>query len=461
MVEISRLSLFFLTALSLTACDKAGLNASRELISNSINNTSPGEKLNVAQSIPSLEDLVENSNPKVDVDAGFLKATTQALELDAEVLTAKSILEASKATLRTTSAGSETKINATVLGGAEDISDERIGIAAILTADRVLYDGGILEARVATDTLIVKSAEQAYFATLDERALVYVNAWIELDQYTELSKLIESRLSVLEPLLAQFESVASAGVGDVGQVTAARRTASAILVAKARVSAKYQLARTAFINRFGRLPINVRYNAPQLPKKLYTKSPEKLAQKSPMLLSKYLEYRAAEAAVVAITAQDNVEIAFRAKLQRPFGGSNSNSDESIGFVLTKNFYQGNQLLAQIDRAEATAEAKSAGVSANFKDAKLKIRSARAVIKSLGESIDLARRVAQICREEIDYLRKQLIIGGSSLEKVLSAEVRLYEAESQEITFVAERRKAEASIMAVTGHYSHTFGANSK
>jgi hypothetical protein len=63
---------------------------------------------------------------------------------------------------------------------------------------------------------------------------------------------------------------------------------------------------------------------------------------------------------------------------------------------------------------------------------------------------LARKNAKITADEIVYLRKQLIIGGSTLDEVLSAEARLYEAESKEINFIAEKRKAQLVILGYLG-----------
>ena len=37
-------------------------------------------------------------------------------------------------------------------------------------------------------------------------------------------------------------------------------------------------------------------------------------------------------------------------------------------------------------------------------------------------------------EEISYLRQQLVIGGSTLDSVLTAEAHLYDAEAKEINF---------------------------
>ena len=46
------------------------------------------------------------------------------------------------------------------------------------------------------------------------------------------------------------------------------------------------------------------------------------------------------------------------------------------------------------------------------------------------NIELARDNAKVSADEILYLRQQLVIGGSTLDSVLSAEARLYEAEAK-------------------------------
>ena len=62
------------------------------------------------------------------------------------------------------------------------------------------------------------------------------------------------------------------------------------------------------------------------------------------------------------------------------------------------------------------------------------------------AISMARENAKVTTDEIRYLKQQLIIGGSTLDSVLSAEARLYEAEA-EINFIAEQRKAHLLILA--------------
>lgn len=440
-------------AFTLMACEQLGALKIMDAVPASF--TSPSNNNNSDASLPALdlEELVVGSRSKVEFDAGFVKALAQAVEQDPDVKAAKNESEASIAKVRATETGRDTQINATVLGGIEDLTEETVGVAAILKANRMLYDGGMLGARIDADTYFAKAVDQVYLLRRSESASDLAHTWIDLELFQSLTDLINRRLSVLDPLLSQLEKVASSGVGDVSQVVSAQRIVSSILVAEADVAANYQQAKITFVNGFGRLPGKVSYGSAWISEAIPTSTPKALVERSPGLLSHYWAYRAAEASVVAVKAQDNFNIGLSAQLQRPFGGSGANSDESVGFVLTKKLYQGDQLSSQISNAEATVKARAAQVLAGYRESELIISGARETIKSLDVAIKLARKNAASSQDEIDYLRKQLIIGGSTLESVLSAEARLYSAESKEIGFVADRRKAEVAILAISGIFS--------
>ena len=449
-----------MSTMVLISCEKAVFSLLTDNASASSNHTDSDKKREgLPPTILSMEELTENRRIKVDVDAGFVKAILQAIDQSPDVLAAENEVAVSRAKLSTTEAGRGTQFKATALGGVEDVSDETVGVAAILTANRMLYDGGILEAKIDSDRFYSRAAEQAYLAVRGERAFTLSRSWVELEKYQSLKDLIDSRLSVLDPLLVQLEKIAVAGVGDVSQVAQAQRIVSTILVAETEVSQGYEQAKIAFLNAFGSLPVKARYPAALISKQVPTSTVKQIAEKSPGLMSEYWAYRAAEAAVVAIKAQDKFSIGFEVKVQQPFGGSGVGSDESIGLALSKNFYQGEQLQSQVKRAESTAQVSAAQVTASYHKGELMILAARETIKSMDEAILLAKTNARSSREEIEYLRKQLIIGGSTLESVLSAEARLYEAESKEIGFTAERRKAESTILAISGIYSGDMNFN--
>ena len=79
------------------------------------------------------------------------------------------------------------------------------------------------------------------------------------------------------------------------------------------------------------------------------------------------------------------------------------------------------------------------------------------VASLTEAIQLAKENIAVTADEIAYLRRQLVIGGSTLDSVLQAEARLYDAEAKGIEFAVEKQKAEASILASLGLLAESFG----
>ena len=158
----------------------------------------------------------------------------------------------------------------------------------------------------------------------------------------------------------------------------------------------------------------------------------------------------------AIEAKDDFNIGFRARALKPFAGNGYDSDESIGLVARKTLFNGGMLESEIVVAKAIAESARSEVEAAYRQGVSIVRSAQQSIESMDKAITLAKENAKVTSEEIAYLRQQLIIGGSTLDSVLSAEARLYDAESKEITFRANKRRAELLIAATLGLLSSAF-----
>lgn len=397
-----------------------------------------------------LAELIGTSNARVDFSSGFSSAMRQAIDGDPEVLAVLKQAQAAEALLRTTKTGRDLKFDATVLGGVEDVTDEIAGVVGILSADRLLFDGGQLDAQIARDEYSSKAARATVDALRNERALKLAEAWIELEQYARLQEIINDRLMILEPLLVQLEQVAASGIGDVSQVAAAQRTVSLIRVTQTDVEEKYAQAKLAFKNSFGDLPWGVKYDAKRIENKIPKGDLKKNADKAPALLAAFYAYRAAEANAAMVRSSDTFNVSFQGKIQKPFGGSGYESDESIGLIATKNFFRGDQLKSRVDNAEASAASEAERVRSLYRTGDQSVLGAQQMIRSMDIAMALARENARITRDEIKYLKQQLVIGGSTLDSVLSAEARLYEAESKEIGFLAERRKAEAAIASAIG-----------
>ena len=83
------------------------------------------------------------------------------------------------------------------------------------------------------------------------------------------------------------------------------------------------------------------------------------------------------------------------------------------------------------QSKARAEAMSEELRTLYRQGDRTIRTSKQNIVN-GKGNTLAKRNAQVTANEIKYLRQQLVIGGSTLDSVLSAEARLYEAESKKL-----------------------------
>jgi len=406
-----------------------------------------------------LAGILMNSSASVDLGKGFKKSIASAVLSDPSIIAAADELDALAARVEATRSQKDFQFDGRLYGGVEDASDDTSGVAAVLTANRMIFDGGKIDAQISADEQRLIAARHSLQAQMDERALQLASVWVDLDRYEKLNGEIESRLLILNPLIEQLEKVANAGVGDVSQVAAAQRTVSAIRVTQTDVSERLAQTQVSFINAFGGLPAKASFEGGFIAKKVPGKITDEMVQAAPALLAQYANYLAAEADLKAVKARKSFDVGFETRVSKPFGGSEYDSKESIGLVLNKNFYDGGQLEADTAGAEARVEAALAQVNATYRAGERSVKTAQQTIKSMDKAINLAQDNAAVTADEISYLRKQLIIGGSTLESVLSAEARLYDAESKEINFQADKYNAQLTILSALGLLSKSLGLN--
>jgi outer membrane protein TolC len=337
------------------------------------------------------------------------------------------------------------------------VTDNTNGIAAVLSASKVMYDGGQILNTISAGEYSVQSALQGYHASLDERALDVGTAWVELERYQNLNALIAGRLAVLDPLIKQLEQIADAGVGDATQVAAAQRTVAMIRVTQTDVQERLAQAELSFKSRLGELPKKTMFDSVGVAKAVPQKVTHKMAMSAPSLLANYAAYLGALKGLEAAKARNSVSVGFETKVQRPFGQSGYDSDESIGIVVRKTLYNGDKLASEILTAQAAVDRQEANVKDIYRRGKKTLEAATQSILSMDKAIDMARSNAQALSDEIKLIRKQLIIGQSSLDSVLSAEARLYDAESKEIQFISDKRISQLQVLSAIGRLSLLVG----
>ena len=257
--------------------------------------------------------------------------------------------------------------------GIEDLTDETAGLAVVLDANKIIFDGGAIDAQILRDTFILEASRQDYISTLNDRANHFLDIWVDLEQYSALNANIERRLVVLNPLIEQLEKVAQAGVGDVSKVAAAQRTVSAIKVTQTDVAERLLQAQLSFENAFGFLPVGQKFDGELIKSAVPDQITNEIYLGAPALMAQYARYKATEAEILISRAKNDFNVGFQTRVSRPFSGSDFSSDESIGLVVRKDLYQGETLKLQIDNAKAEAVASIAATKATYREGKRRLK----------------------------------------------------------------------------------------
>ena len=404
-----------------------------------------------------LKDILGDSLATKNRGTDFTTSIAYALDTDPEILSKRREIAAKLASVGVAEAQKDFQVGTTLYGGIEDITDNEKGLALAINASRLVFDGGKLESQIESSVFDVEAAKMDLAATIDRRANELFRKWLELEKYKSLQAQIDKRLSVLDPLIDQLEKVAEAGIGDVSKVTAAQTTVSAIRAEKASVAEGLAQSQLDFSNAFGVLNNGIDFDYDFITNLVPPEINNGIVQNSPLLKSQYAIYQSSLARIKALRAKDGFDIGFEARAMRPFAGSGYNSDESVGLVGRKTLFNGGMLESEIKEAEAMAEANLARIKATHRDGAKRLEAALQNIESMDKAILIARENAKLTSDAIVYLRQQLIIGGSTLDSVLSAEARLYEAESKEIKLLTEKYKSQVFILSALGLLSGALG----
>ena len=466
---MSKLNLFtatniLLSSLFLSACELPNISQVKEVSASLINldklsgGGQPAKVSGVANYTPlPLDDILENSLANKNQGSDFVTSLKYAIETDHSINAKRRDIEAKLAAVAIANAQKDFQVGTTLYGGVEDVTDNTKGLAVALNASRLVFDGGKLDSQISSSMFEIEASKMELSAAIDQRARELCHTWLELEKYKSLQAQIDKRLSVLDPLIEQLEKVVEAGVGDVGKVTAAQRTVSAIRVEQTKVAEGLAQARLEFANSFGTLNQDIDFNYDLLSNLVPSDISDDLVQNAPLLKAQYANYQASLAKVRALKAKDGFEVGFEARAMMPFAGSEYSSDESIGLIGRKTLFNGGMLDSEIKEAESLAAARLARIKATYRTGSRSIRTAIQNIESMDKAILVAKQNAKLTSDEIVYLRQQLIIGGSTLDSVLSAEARLYEAESKEIKLLTEKYKSELDVVSTVGLLSRAIG----
>ncbi len=119
-------------------------------------------------------------------------------------------------------------------------------------------------------------------------------------------------------------------------------------------------------------------------------------------------------------------------------------------MISKTLFNGGLFDSEVEKAKTVSNARMETLKAQFRQGEKAIRNAEQAIKSMDKAISLSEGNLKGISDEITYHRQQLLIGGSTLDNILRAEARLYEAEADLINYEAQKRLAQLSIIGALG-----------
>ena len=116
------------------------------------------------------------------LEGDFKSIINSAVERDPMVITARKNLSAKHSAVKVTEAAKDFQIGGTVYGGVEDVSDETVGVAVVLDANRVVYDGGKLDLKIIASEIVAESARHELTSQINERVKILGGIWVDLER---------------------------------------------------------------------------------------------------------------------------------------------------------------------------------------------------------------------------------------------------------------------------------------
>ena len=98
------------------------------------------------------------------IDRGFSQTVATAVLKDPSVVSLSQRLTAQLAGYDVSKSQKDFQVSGAIYSGIEDISDNTSGVALVLSANRVVFDGGVIDARIMSQRYAVEAARQRLYA---------------------------------------------------------------------------------------------------------------------------------------------------------------------------------------------------------------------------------------------------------------------------------------------------------
>lgn len=329
------------------------------------------------------------------------------------------------------------------------------GVAGGLNLSQLVYDGGALGSAINRTTALALSAQAGRVVQGNEIALRAAQAWINLWQYSERLRLMQTRTSEMDTLVEQIERMATNGMLDKsllenaqGQIVDIKLEESLLIAGQAESYALFQ-------QFYKEKPENVTKPS-ELVSVAQARSFAQDWQEAPALKRQAAELLATQAAV------GEARSAFMPRAQLQAGAlspmeSGESTDLSLGLSLEYNFNDGGRRNKQLEAAEARVSALDAQLGYAQRGLEAELQAGLSQLASIQRAMPLLAKKLRLSQLEAKTSRSQMQTGQSNLRQLVEAEIEIYRAQDKQIAMQAERQILLLTIAARTGALSQIVG----
>lgn len=422
----------------------------------------PLQMVDVEQAIQSelaTQTAEETSRSTVAVQAGMRAAVVQAVQVN-DAYRALGAIEAealSNIDVAASARGVQLSTNANIGGINESGAGggTTTGVAGGVNLTRLVYDGGESAATVnrATAQALVAQAERA--ARGNQIALDAARAWIDVWQFEERLRLLQSRTVEMDMLVAQIERMASNGMIDRAALEGVRRRIVDISLEETRLSASMQEARARFSRYFTTEPADLAQPA-EIVTQAQAHSFAKAWSDAPVLRKGAAELIIARNMVTIAEAAFQPRASVSGGVRSPMERGAS-TDTTLGLSLTYTLGDGGRREAELRAAQARLVAAQAQLDEAQRGIETEIRTATARLDAIQQSMPFMAENIRLSAAEAEIARSQIVTGQSNLQRLIEAEIDNYRARDSQIAMQAEKLTLQLTIAALTGALGRELG----
>tara|TARA_B110000908_G_scaffold169720_1_gene227473 strand:+ start:2779 stop:4122 length:1344 start_codon:yes stop_codon:yes gene_type:complete len=329
------------------------------------------------------------------------------------------------------------------------------GVAGGLNLSQLVYDGGALGSAINRTTALALSAQAGRVVQGNEIALRAAQAWINLWQYSERLRLMQTRTSEMDTLVEQIERMATNGMLDKSLLENAQGQIVDIKLEESLLIAGQAESYVLFQQFYKEKPENVTKPS-ELVSVAQARSFAQDWQEAPALKRQAAELLATQAAV------GEARSAFMPRAQLQAGAlspmeSGESTDLSLGLSLEYNFNDGGRRNKQLEAAEARVSALDAQLGYAQRGLEAELQAGLSQLASIQRSMPLLAKKLRLSQLEAKTSRSQMQTGQSNLRQLVEAEIEIYRAQDKQIAMQAERQILLLTIAARTGALSQIVG----